>query len=391
MRALRTAGALALLLAGCQEDLPPRLGDGTAPAPQDHRDAMLVLPDPEPPDPDSSTLCGSLVVPIVLTRPNFYFVLDASGSMDAPIPGVAVNGIQLTRYRAAYLAIAEVLRAVGHRIRYGAAVFPGSADSSGPSCPPGKEILETGPGDPVSFALSGKDGPVLDRLLRLIVRHSPGGLTPTASTLRVLSDRVLGLEGETFVFLITDGAPNCNGDTPCTASSCTANVEGLCPPELNCCDPAVTNLDWRWCLDADPTISAVRTLANHDIKTFVIGMPGTEEYGGLLDELALAGRTARDRSPFYYPVDTADQLTSTLKRIGADAAIKCTMTLEEAPPDRSLVNVYFDQVLVEQDPEDGWIWSGDDTIEMVGQSCRLLKAGDVLQVQVAAGCPTVVR
>jgi hypothetical protein len=65
--------------------------------------------------------------------------------------------------------------------------------------------------------------------------------------------------------------------------------------------------------------------------------------------------------------------------------------LFEAPPDRELVNVFFDETLIVKDPEDGWTWGADDRIDLVGAACELVEAGQVLQVQVAVGCPAVVR
>lgn len=61
------------------------------------------------------------------------------------------------------------------------------------------------------------------------------------------------------------------------------------------------------------------------------------------------------------------------------------------PPDKSLVNVYLDTTLVQLDPVDGWSWVDDTTVELAGEACEKLKSGDVLQVQVVAGCPTSVK
>jgi hypothetical protein len=54
------------------------------------------------------------------------------------------------------------------------------------------------------------------------------------------------------------------------------------------------------------------------------------------------------------------------------------------------VNVYFDTALLSHGELDGWIWVGASSIQVRGAACERLLSGEVLQVQVVAGCPTVV-
>jgi hypothetical protein len=95
-------------------------------------------------------------------------------------------------------------------------------------------------------------------------------------------------------------------------------------------------------------------------------------------------------------------------------SIKCEVTLSSKPPDPTLVNVYFDRRVVKLDPKDGWTWGSIDggaaidaraesaadgaadagspvRIEIVGEACAELKRGDVSELQVVAGCPSVVK
>jgi hypothetical protein len=80
-----------------------------------------------------------------------------------------------------------------------------------------------------------------------------------------------------------------------------------------------------------------------------------------------------------------------LTAIAPTDAISCDIPLDYDPPDRDFVNVYFDDKLVEYDPESGWEWSGDGHVVIRGDACAQLSAGDVLEVQVLAGCKTVVK
>ena len=85
------------------------------------------------------------------------------------------------------------------------------------------------------------------------------------------------------------------------------------------------------------------------------------------------------------------ELTASLQEIGIKVAVSCTVDLGSAPPDKNLVNVYFDTKLVQYDSTDGWSWTSDKTVELSGEACAKLKSGDVYQVQVVAGCPTSVK
>ena len=120
-------------------------------------------------------------------------------------------------------------------------------------------------------------------------------------------------------------------------------------------------------------------------------MPGSEFYADLLDRLALAGNTARPVPPRYYPTASSADLGEALREIGVNVAVSCSVALDQAPPDPALVNVYFDTTLIGYDELEGWAWADPTTIELRGAACAELKSGDVLQVQVVSGCPTVIR
>ncbi len=335
--------------------------------------------------------CGSQTIPAVTSPPNLSFVIDHSASM-----GDTLEGNDLSKYENARLALSRVLKAIGHRVNYGATVFPGLEAVTG--CEAGDELIRVEPGDPPSYARDNETGPRLkDLLARLSLAGVDGG-TPVAPTLDKMRDVLGELQGDTYVVLITDGAPNCNEELECAADACIPNIEGLtaagmeCTPLVNCCAPSQQNPFANLsCVDQDASLLAIQKLAEVGIATFVVGMPGSEPYEQLLNEMAVLGGTARPQEPRYYSVGDTQGLEQALKAIAASVAISCEIRLDYEPPDPGFVNVYFDGELVEYDPAAGWEWTDEGWVAIRGEACDQLSAGDVLEVQILAGCKTVVK
>jgi hypothetical protein len=352
------------------------------------QDAGLMLADTGAPP---TGPCGSQTIPAVENTPSLSFVIDHSASM-----GDELAGSGLSKYENARVALSHVLKAIGHRVNYGVTIFPGLAGVTG--CEAGDELMKVGPGDPPSYASEGKTGPRLRDLLgRLSIADVDGG-TPAAATLAKSLTTLSGLEGETYVILVTDGAPNCNAELSCKASACIPNIEGLtaggldCRTGVNCCAPTNQNPQaYLSCVDDQASLQAVQALADAGIRTFVVGMPGSEPYEQLLNSLAELGGTARQGEPKYYSVGDTEALEQALKAIAASVAISCEIPLDYDPPDADFVNVYFDGQLVEYDPEAGWEWTDAGHVVIRGAACEQLSAGDVLEVQILAGCKTVVK
>jgi hypothetical protein len=198
------------------------------------------------------------------------------------------------------------------------------------------------------------------------------------------------------VFLVTAGGPNCNDAASCGVDACIPNIErvslgdGLaCDESINCCDGSLFGPGN--CLDSSGSLGAVQSLAAVGVRTFVIGIPGSEAYASLLDQLAVAGDTARAESPFYYRVADADALLQTVSALGTTVALGCSIQLREPPPDAALVNLFFDGELIPSDPVDGWSFEDETTVEVHGAACALLQNGEVLQADVIAGCPSILR
>jgi hypothetical protein len=384
--------------AACQgPERPPPVADPNPMLPAEEPGSLI---DPlETPHPATVSPCGAATVALDFVRPNLYFAIDASGSMleDIPIGDAVSVGPRPVlppgdRYGALALAIQTVLSRVGHRVNYGATLFP----SGDLDCDGGEEVLPLTPGDTVSFAVSGELGPVLSQLMFSIYRRTPRGGTPVAAALAGLLPKLSGRGAESYVFLVTDGGPNCNLAASCGPESCIPNLERVrvsaefvCDSSVNCCDGNLFGPGN--CLDHDGSHAAVDALARAGIRTFVVGMPGSDVYADVLDDLADAGGVARASSPRYYRVDDADELLETVGALGLQVALSCTIELAEPPPDPTLVNVFFDGQLVPADPVNGWTFDDGRTVHVLGDACSLMQTGQVLQADIIAGCPVVIQ
>jgi hypothetical protein len=295
--------------------------------------------------------------------------------------------------------IGDVMEGLGPRAIFAAGVLPNRYDDSG--CTAGGEVYAPRRGD----APAGWQGPATTSMLNTLRFIPAAGGTPTAATLAALHDRILSLPGKTFVVLATDGGPNCDASARCSAAECTWNIEGdpVIPTGCstngpNCCDPQVSADPTAWlaCLDAQPTLAAVQAIAQAGVPVYVVGLPGAEPYSALLDQLALAGGTGRGGEPEYYAVTTSDWMSNTgaleleLRKIAAKITATCTFYIGAVPPDPSLVNVYLDEVVLPEQGADGWTLAGS-TLTILGASCQRILDGDVLDIRVFAGCPTVLR
>lgn len=340
----------------------------------------LVLPQPPPP---AAADCADSEFEVPLLRPNFYFVLDASESMRVPLPDAA----QRDRFAAARSAIIEMLRAVGDRVHFGAALFPAA---NGHGCQAGGEVFPMRRGDPPSAG--GENGPGLSALAFTLAKRVPSGATPIRATLEAIRPQLEALEGPVFVFLLTDGAPNCS-QHPCGAAGCIPNLEGqwlsesiACDDNLNCCAP-----EWfpHLCLDDSATLTQLRLFSEHGIRTFVIGLPGSARFNGVLDAMAVAAQTARDTTPRYYPTTDAVDLALTLSQLAQQLTVDCTLTLERATSHP--VSVLADATRLPPG-EDTWQWLVKGSqLQLVGSTCEAWQAGEISTIKLVQNCAPVIR
>lgn len=321
-------------------------------------------------DEPESPICGDEVHQAVGNAPLLYFVLDASGSMSVEAGGGKSRFLRVRE------GARDVTSRLGALVRVGAAVYPLEASENEP-CASGDEVLEPRAG-----------GSTAATKLFAATDVATFGGTPTAAALESVRTRLASVPGQRVVLLATDGGPNCNFDASCTAEQCIPNIEGSCPSDVeNCCvDPGTPGN----CLDRAATLKAVSELAADGITVYVIGIPGSELYGTLLDQMAIIGGGAQQDAPTrYYRIDDLGSLGDIFAEIGA-ALVSCTFDLADPPEGVGLTNVYFDESVVLQDAESGWVWIDGDTIELVGAACEELRSGRVSKVQIVSGCPTEV-
>lgn len=331
---------------------------------------------------ESASACGAVDVEHEVLRPNFYFVLDVSDSMQQVMP----NSGGITRHLAARSAILDMLRVVGYRVNFGAAVFPDPDKADG--CTPGRAVFDLRPGEPLLE--DGSDNSQLDALAFTLRKYSPKGATPVAGTLAELGPSWLQNETPTFVFLLTDGAPNCDLQHSCSTDQCIPNIEGAefengpsCDDSYNCC----TELFPHLCLDTDDTAQQLSNLAEAGIGTFVIGIPGSEIYAEQLDQLALAtGNVNEGGDTDYYSVTDAEELALTLTKLGQELSASCAFDLGTSPNDPELLRVLLDDQTLAENDEDGWEWSGEQSLTLLGEACSAWLSGDVFRVRVLETC-----
>jgi hypothetical protein len=227
----------------------------------------------------------------------------------------------------------------------------------------------------------------------------PGGGTPivgaTILAYSYLHTAALNgtIFGNQFVVLITDGAQSemCSYAPRCTdAASCTSLLVNEEVPKA-----------------AGPGVG---------IRSFVVGVPGSEPARVVLSEIAQQGGTAADgcdpqmgnrHFDMTMTQDLGAALGGALAKI-AGQAITCELDVPQPDAgalDMNLVNVVYtpgvggDPLLVRQDAAkpcnsgaNGWQYTDQNTkIRLCGKVCDTIKADDGAQVDVVLGCPSVLQ
>jgi hypothetical protein len=338
--------------------------------------------------------CSATVGKASLERVNTLLVVDKSSSMDEPPAGY-------TQDKWSFLtdALGTIVNNLQSRMAFGLEMFPAKAVSA--SCVFGCCDM------PAQGTLDLPIPAAVPDFLDVLAQTVPGGGTPTAQALRsALSYFTEGpgnsLGGQKIVLLATDGGPNCNADFPdgCPITACTYNIEGrpaLCTASFNCCDPVGVGQP-TGCLDTAAVVSEIEALGRAGIPTIVLGLPGTEAYTGVLDQMALAGSLPNPKAPpSYYAVNAADGvqgLINTINQVMTPFIGRCDVQLDQPLPDPDQVDVAVDCTVLRRSSSDGgagdWylaLGTNPPTVMLEGALCDRIMTGAAMRIEVLLGCP----
>jgi hypothetical protein len=337
-------------------------------------------------------MCGGASLMAEPRVVNMLLVIDKSGSMTDSIGDE-------DKWTAMKSALAQSLGSVKTEINVGLELFPYSLTETIPlSCD--SDCCTVPDGDAAVVVPIRSAVRALSDISEELATTSPGGGTPTAKALEAAltyftTGAGAALGGQSYVLLATDGGPNCDPGLDCDADSCTTNLDGTDCGGGNCCRFADTR---DQCLDDVQVVAALDNLRNAGISTFVVGLPGTAQYGKYLDQFAEAGgeQNSAGGSEYYAVsqsqgvqglIDVFDTITTQLIR-------SCTVPLDAPPSKPDLVNVAIDCDVVPPMSSDGSGWHFDDPnapseVVLEGPVCDRLQANGAKRVDVLFGCPTV--
>ncbi|HVY25201.1 MAG TPA: vWA domain-containing protein [Polyangiaceae bacterium] len=340
--------------------------------------------------------CGSTHVAADPPLVNVLIVVDKSLSMNDKPTGFAVD-----KWTALHTALTSALDQTKDKISYGLEIYPYSGKTGGAL----DKQCQMPAGDASVVVPVDEGATTAPLILKALDDNPPAGQTPTAIALAhadayFTSGGGKGLKGERYVLLATDGGPNCSQTIKsCTIDTCTVNMDGKScgGPDINCCDKSIPE-GTTTCLDEADSVAAVATLAKHGIKTFVVGIPGTEAYAATLDALAAkSGVTNPDAPPKYFAVDAkkgAAGLGDVLSTITTGLVTSCKLQLEEVPPVLNDVYVVVGNdrggTALEQNDADGWVYDmsvSPPAIVIQGKACDELEANGAPYINVSYGCP----
>ena len=203
-----------------------------------------------------------------------------------------------------------------------------------------------------------------------------------------LSATALALPGAPFQLLITDGQPT-------VAQGCSnpnGNISNVDP------EPIVTAITQAW--------------TQHQVKTFVIGSPGSENGRDWLSRAAVAGQTpaagCNVAGPNYCHMDmtTAPDfsaaLSAGLAQVTAQIA-SCTYALPTPPGgqtlDLTMINVIANlstgiHLLLQDTAGDctvGWQFDASNNIKLCSQTCAMVQADPTATVDLAIACASTIN
>ncbi len=338
--------------------------------------SFVDLVDGEPQAP----ACSDSFAPAAARPPLIQFVVDTSGSM-AWVPGTDRNpqSGERSKWQITQQALAAAISAMPDDVAVGLTYYPNTLQNGQCFRPE------------VAAPLAPLGAEQRARILDVNTAMQPFGGTPThgAYAFGVEQLKASALEGPRFILLITDGVPTLTRE-------CTGNG--------------------RTKVDATPLIADVEAdFQNDQIRTFVIGSPGSEDARAELSEMALVGGTAApdctgggDRFCHFDMTTEPDfsaALNATLAQI-TRSTLACTYAVP-TPPGGLRIDYDDVSVLLESggsnlrefsrsasaDCAAGWQYSADrKSIQLCSATCDelqgLLQDDPAVEVRVRFGCST---
>lgn len=310
--------------------------------------------------PDDREVCDSAeIVPKLETARvpgNVLIIFDRSGSMDndwGNPPG--------PKWVTARTAVTDALTPLQNDLALvGAILFPNPEAVADPECSVA----------PFTSGLQFNFVPGATFLQQWNAYWTQPGVMPAGPTPLLFAEQQAdvalldpALMNTTIVIMITDGAPNCVGG-------------------VSNADDVVTNL----------TPLPASWLVN-GIKTYVVGLPGSEGATMILDGIAAAGGTGS-----HIPASDSMTLQAQIAMIVSEAAIgesfPCFIDVDPAPANPDDVHVVVTESGTDSDvPRDfqngdqAWSINADGThIEFHGDFCAAVMAGTYENVSVEFGC-----
>ncbi len=308
-------------------------------------------------------------------------VIDTSGSMNENAPGSSQSRWQVTK--TALEAALDNLAASAPETAIGLSFFPNKPGSAfDPICYLPAQAV------PIAALSPGHLGALKGGFNAV---GTPEGGTPTHNAYHFSADQLAAsaLPGNRFMLLITDGMATYGMSNPNN-------------PGANCIGIGSTEVD------VSPLIQEVSVLNVQDnIRTFVIGVPGSENFRGKLSEMARVGGTgdpacdsSNPAAPCHFDMTTQPDLSTSLADALAsisNQALSCTYDIPDPPDNQTLdlnkVNVLYtppggtERTISRDgtgsDCNDGWQYSADKTqIILCGPFCdEVTQKGGNIEIQ----------
>lgn len=327
--------------------------------------------------------------PLIRRSAEVTFVIDRSGSMDAPLEASLEDaGRAFSRWTMLRDALrASLVGEVEGRLSMGALFFPRVPLVESPSQ---EESCTVNPiGRPTNIIAPRLNNATA--ILRVFDETRPRGGTPTFAAVTAAGEPLLELARNDpdrskarYLIVATDGGPNCNPTIP--PEQCVCAVED--PTGRDVCreNPALA----RWfCLDRANVVNKLEEYARNGLYTYVIGLDNPSERPMIetLNAMAVAGRRANPIGEFrYYSVRRSDQLFATFRDI-ATTLSRCAFVTPSRPDNPESLRVDVGGLVIPRDRAhiNGWDWTdeGYGEITLYGRACDRAQEAPVSAV---VGC-----